>query len=177
MKKMLLRAISFAGRAHDGQIRKDGATPYMTHTFRACMILRDMFGVDDERALAAAVLHDTIEDTTRDYDAVKELFGAGVAGYVALLSKDKRKAERERDEDYYVQLKRAPNEVKLIKLADVYDNLVDLETIGCAEQINRTIGKSRKYLEVLKDEGDEKLSRAIRIVEALAAKKGGGRDG
>src|SRR5229473_1601342 len=86
----LLEAVAFAARAHHGQFRKDRATPYVSHTFRVCLIARDLFGVDDPRVLAAAVLHDTVEDTTTDHDDLSERFGPEVAAWVASLSKDKR---------------------------------------------------------------------------------------
>src|SRR6266702_1696056 len=88
--RLLLEAIAFAARAHQGQLRKDQRTPYVSHVFRVCLIVRQVFGVDDASVLTAAVLHDTIEDTTTDFDDLAERFGATVAGWVAILSKDKR---------------------------------------------------------------------------------------
>src|SRR5216683_2353929 len=93
----LLEAIAFATRAHQGQLRKDGRTPYVSHVFRVCLILRQVFGIDDSQALTAAVLHDTVEDTTTDFDDLEEKFGADVARWVAALSKDKRLPEKERE--------------------------------------------------------------------------------
>src|SRR5207249_11061268 len=91
----LLEAVAFAARAHDGQTRKDGRTPYVSHVFRVCLILRHVFGLDDSQALTAAALHDTVEDTTTDFDDVEESFGRDVAEWVAALSKDKRLPEPE----------------------------------------------------------------------------------
>src|SRR5256885_16211304 len=87
---MLLEAISFAARKPQGQLRKAGRTPYFAHPVRVMMIVRDRWGVTDPEVLAAAVLHDTIEDTTTDYDDVVKRFGPRVAQFVALLTKDKR---------------------------------------------------------------------------------------
>ncbi len=92
--RTLLDAISFATRAHHGQLRKDGRTPYVSHVYRVSLIVRHVFGIDDPAVLTAAVLHDTIEDTTTDFDDVEEHFGAEVAGWVARLSKDKRCATK-----------------------------------------------------------------------------------
>ena len=47
-------------------MRKDRATPYVSHVFRVCLVVRDVFGFDDSRMLITALLHDTIEDTTTD---------------------------------------------------------------------------------------------------------------
>src|SRR5437660_12911865 len=94
--RALLRAVAFAARAHRGQLRKDGRTPYVSHVFRACLTTRHVFGVDDPAVLTAAVLHDAVEDTTTDFDDLAEEFGPEVAGWVALLSKDKRLPEPRR---------------------------------------------------------------------------------
>ena len=123
--RMLMQAISVAARAHAGQYRKDGATPYVAHPLRVMAVLRHVFGIDDLRVLMAGVLHDTIEDTTVDRDDLIAWFGADVASYVAALSKDMRLAEEERERQYLQALVEAPVEVKLCKLADAYDNLAD----------------------------------------------------
>src|SRR5437667_4119346 len=86
----LLEAVSFAARAHQGQVRKDGKTPYASHVFRVCLVLRHVFGVDDPQTLTAAVLHDTIEDTTTDFDDLEERYGADVAQWGSVVSKAKR---------------------------------------------------------------------------------------
>src|SRR6266702_142461 len=96
----VLAAAAFAARAHQGQLRKDKQTPYVSHVFRVCLILRDLFGFDDPRILCAAMLHDTIEDTTTDFDDLAERFSPEVAEWVALLTKDKRLPEAEREAAY-----------------------------------------------------------------------------
>src|SRR5262245_62726076 len=96
----LLEAVAFAARAHRHHLRKDGQTPYVSHVFRVGLIVRHVFGVEDPDALAAAVLHDTIEDTTTDFDDLHERFGRRVAEWVALLSKDKRQIDEEREQAY-----------------------------------------------------------------------------
>src|SRR5947199_10201958 len=125
MHRTLLDAVAFAARAHQGQLRKDGRTPYASHVFRVCLVLRHVFGIDDSKVLTAAVLHDTLEDTTTDYDDLAEQFGRDVADWVAMLTKDKSLPEPEREKKYRDTLARAPWQVKVCKLADVYDNLSD----------------------------------------------------
>src|SRR5262249_46293209 len=92
----LLEAVAFAARAHHGQFRKDRQTPYVSHVFRVCLVVRDIFGCTDPRMLIAALLHDTIEDTTTDFDDIHERYGAEIATWVAFLTKDKRLLEDER---------------------------------------------------------------------------------
>lgn len=144
----LLEAVAFAARAHRGQIRKDGATPYVSHVFRVCLTLRHVFGIEDNKVLTAAALHDTLEDTTSDFDDLREQFGEDVAGWVAALSKDKRLPESEREEAYCRQLATAPWQVQVCKLADVFDNLLDSGHMPPAKR-QRTMNNAQRYLGAL----------------------------
>lgn len=146
--RSLLEAIAFAARAHQGHLRKDRQTPYASHVFRVCLIVRHVFGIDDTAVLTAAVLHDTIEDTPTDYDDLSERFGNEVAGWVAALSKDMRRPEDERERQYKSDLAKAPWQVKVCKLADIYDNAVDSAHLK-PEQRARTLKRSLAYLEAL----------------------------
>ena len=78
--RRLMDAVAFAARAHRHQLRKDQRTPYVSHPFRVCLTLQLVFGIDDADVLTAAVLHDTIEDTTTDVDDLAEQFGLEIAG-------------------------------------------------------------------------------------------------
>jgi guanosine-3',5'-bis(diphosphate) 3'-pyrophosphohydrolase len=147
--RLVLDAIAFAARAHQGQLRKDGKTPYVSHPFRVCLIVRDVFGIDDSRALTAAVLHDTIEDTTTDFDDLAKQFGREVAEWVAALSKDKRRQENEREQQYVATLAAACWQVQVCKLGDVCDNLLDLDQMP-AEKRSHSLSRARTYLEALR---------------------------
>jgi len=122
---MVYEAVSFAARAHQGQFRKDGRTPYAAHVMRVCLVVRDVFGIADPDVLATALLHDTIEDTPTDYDDLAAAFGPRVAEWVGALTKDMRLPEPEREAAYEAVLARSPWQVQAVKLADVYDNLAD----------------------------------------------------
>lgn len=119
------RAMEFAARAHEGQYRRNGVTPYASHPLRVAMVVSAVFGIQDERILAAAAMHDLIEDTQVDYDEIAELFDAEIADWVAAVSKDMRLPEDRREAEYDRALAAAAWQAKLIKLADVYDNLSD----------------------------------------------------
>jgi guanosine-3',5'-bis(diphosphate) 3'-pyrophosphohydrolase len=166
----LLEAVAFAARAHRNQLRKDGQTPYVSHVFRACLTVRHVFEISDMPTLTAAVLHDTIEDTTTDYDDLAEHFGPQIAGWVALLSKDKRIEEGPREQEYRKQLASADWQVKACKLADVFDNLTD--SVNLTAKRLRTLERSRAYLETL-DTPDlpAPVRRAWGIVSRLLADK------
>jgi guanosine-3',5'-bis(diphosphate) 3'-pyrophosphohydrolase len=99
--------------------------------------------------LTAAVLHDTVEDTTTDFDDVAEHFGAEVASWVAALSKDKRLGEEEREEKYKQTLAAAPWQVQVCKLADIFDNLLDSSNTSAASR-QKTLRRSHDYLKALR---------------------------
>jgi (p)ppGpp synthase/HD superfamily hydrolase len=157
------RAAAFAARAHLHAVRKDGETPYVSHVFRVAMTIRHVFEFDDETMLAAALLHDTIEDTGTDYDEILEAFGAEVADLVALMTKDMRLVESAREEMYDDQLRKGPWQARLLKLADVYDNLSD--AVDGKRSLGKMIEKTKRALTLARN--DPELKEAREIVEAL----------
>ena len=163
----MLEAISFAGRVHRSQLRKDEKTPYVAHVFRVCLIARHIFGIDDPQVLTAAALHDTIEDTNTDFDDLEKQFGTDIAGWVALLSKDKRFRDEEREVAYEKQLAAAPWQVKICKLADIFDNLMDSHHSPALRQ--RAIGRSRRYLAALQTDLPAQAKGPFQIVSQLLA--------
>lgn len=120
------RAASYAARAHNHQFRKDKKTPYIAHPFRVAMVLSHVFGCTDELALCTALLHDTIEDTRVDFDAVEKRFGREVADCVAAMTKNMLLRESQREADYDKRLAKGPWQARLVKLADTYDNGLDI---------------------------------------------------
>ena len=163
--KTLLEAIAFGARAHRGQLRKDGKTPYFSHAFRVCLVIRDVFGVADHAVLTAAVLHDTVEDTTTDFEDL-EAFGPEVARWVALLSKDKRLPEAQREQVYAEVLSRAPWQVRLCKLADMFDNLMDSASLE-AKKRGGVLKRLRYCLEGIKPIGTDETTKAWQMVSDL----------
>jgi guanosine-3',5'-bis(diphosphate) 3'-pyrophosphohydrolase len=167
--RTLLEAASFAVRAHRHQLRKDGQTPYAAHPYRVCLIVRHVFGIHDPEVLTAALLHDTIEDTTTDFDDLEERFGARVAGWVGALSKDMRRPDAEREAAYIATLAAAVPAVKIIKLADIFDNLTDSRHLSPAAR-RRTAERSRKYLAALDANLPDVARRPMEFVRDLVAK-------
>jgi len=159
-------AASFAARAHAGHMRKDGRTPYVAHPFRVALTVRDVFGCDDDVCLAAALLHDVIEDTGADYEDIEERFGADVADVVAALSKDMRLPEPRRERAYDEGLDRADWRAKLIKLADTFDNLSDPAKEA---DTGRVLDRCRRAVAVARRGAAERpvLDVGIRAVESL----------
>lgn len=164
-----MRAVSFACRAHTDHWRKDGRTPYIAHPIRVALIVRQVFGVADEVVLAAAVLHDTMEDTRTDYDDLLEAFGSEVADLVFTLTKDMRLREDVREEAYEGQLSQGTWATRLVKLADAYDNLCDAVDSDVIERV-KVIPKSERVLAMAKRANDPELAEAIQAVDALLAR-------
>jgi guanosine-3',5'-bis(diphosphate) 3'-pyrophosphohydrolase len=161
----VLRAVGFAARAHAGQLRKDGRTPYVSHVMRVCLIVRTVFGFDDPRMLQAALLHDTLEDTTTDFDDLADMFSPEVAGWVAALSKDGRLPDQEREAAYIQTLKNAAWQVQVCKLADVYDNLSDSVMLD-ADRQKKVRFRARSYLDAFAGTPHADVARCRDLVEA-----------
>ncbi len=88
MMNLLDNAIIFAVKTHTGTYRKTSKTPYIVHPMEACAIAATM--TEDEEILAAAVLHDVVEDCGVDPKELGRLFGPRVQGLVESESEDKR---------------------------------------------------------------------------------------
>ena len=124
---LILKALEFAALKHRDQRRKDAlASPYINHPIALANVLTSEGGVSDPEVLAAALLHDTVEDTETTPAELREVFGDRIAGIVEEVTDDKNlpKAERKR-----LQVERAAHisrEAKLVKLADKICNVRDV---------------------------------------------------
>ncbi len=165
---MPFEAAAFAARAHQHQKRKDNQTPYVSHVFRVCLVVRHTFGFDDPRMLAAALLHDTIEDTATDCDDILSRFGEDVATWVAALTKDMRLPHDAREDAYAKGLAAADWQVKALKLADLYDNLGDSKHLSPGGR-KRTAAKAHFYLDAIRHNMPEQVRPALALVEQRLA--------
>jgi len=141
---LIYKAACLASKLHRNQLRRDGETPYISHLMRTSLILSRVFKCDDPVIIAAAILHDGIEDCTADYDDIEKSTSTEVAELVAILSKDKRIPESLREKTYDAQLSNAPWQARLIKIADVYDNLCDSVMSGVRTSYNEMIQRVSK---------------------------------
>lgn len=124
---LLFDALRFAADKHRDQRRKDHrASPYINHPIEVAGVLATVGRVSDAVTLAAAVLHDTIEDTRTTAEELEERFGREVRIVVEELSDDKSLPKAERKQ---LQIAHAPggsHRAKLIKLADKICNVRDV---------------------------------------------------
>lgn len=131
MKKTLTlldRAIIFATKAHSGTRRKGTNVPYIVHPIEAAAIVSAM--TDDEEVIAAAVLHDVLEDTDTTEDDLYARFGRRIADLVARESEDKRRNfpasltwKLRKQETITFLETTADRDAKILALADKLSNL------------------------------------------------------
>lgn len=121
---LFANALEFALEKHHEyrQTREDGITPYGIHILRVIERLRTVGLVGEYDVLAAAALHDVVEDCEVTIDYLKSTFGDRISAIVGELT---RTPGQPRDE-YIAQFNHASNEAKSIKLADRWDNVLDL---------------------------------------------------
>ena len=125
--KLLFRALDFAARKHRDQRRKDrAASPYINHPIALARVLTLEGGISDPRVLAAALLHDTIEDTRTSYPELKAAFGPRVAKTVLEVTDNKRLRRHTRKRLQVEHAATLSRDAKLVKLADKICNLRDL---------------------------------------------------
>ena len=118
---MIKQAAVFAELAHKGAVRKGTNIPYITHPLETAVITSLL--TQDEELIAAALLHDTMEDAGITYEELKERFGTRVADLVAEESEDKSRTWQERKNTTLERLKTASREVKILTLADKLSNI------------------------------------------------------
>lgn len=123
---MVNKAIKFATKAHEGQLRKGTQRPYIVHPVEVGDIVSSM--TQDAEVISAAVLHDTIEDCEGiSRTMLAQEFSERVANMVAQESEDKSKTWMERKKATIEHIKTAPYEVKMICLADKLSNMRDID--------------------------------------------------
>ena len=86
--ELVNEAIVFAAKAHDGMRRKKSQAPYILHPMEAAVIVGTM--TDDQNLIAAAALHDVVEDAGITLEEIKEKFGQRVWELVRSETEDKR---------------------------------------------------------------------------------------
>jgi len=142
---LLLRALAFAAHKHRDQRRKDAeASPYINHPIALAEVLALEGGVTDVEVLAAALLHDTIEDTQTTPEELEQNFGAAIASIVLEVTDNKMLQKRTRKRMQVAHAARASREAKLVKLADKICNLRD---VAARPPAHWDLGRRREYFE------------------------------
>ncbi len=122
---LIKKAGHFARRAHRGQRRKYRGSPYSHHPFRVARAVA-AHEIGTSVTVAAALLHDTVEDTAVSHALIEREFGTEVAQLVRELTKLKQpdvSDRRERFQNELTRLEGISREAKIIKLLDRIDNV------------------------------------------------------
>ncbi len=123
---LVLAAAHFSADKHRDQRRKGSRnTPYINHPLEVAERLNRIGGIEDATVLAAAILHDTIEDTETTAAELSRLFGADIAALVEEVSDDKDLHWRDRKRLEIEHSAQASPAARLIKLSDKTSNVAD----------------------------------------------------
>ena len=135
---LIERAYRVAWRAHAEQVRRSGE-PYISHPVGVAMILADL-GLDDV-TIAAALLHDAVEDTATTHDDIERDFGPDVAAIVDGVTKLDRLQFNSKEAQQAATLRKMlvamakDIRVLLIKLADRLHNMRTIASLPEAKQL------------------------------------------
>lgn len=142
---LVIQAAHFAADKHRDQRRKGiRNTPYINHPLEVADRLSRVGGIEDATILAAAILHDTIEDTQTTRAELAKLFGNEIAALVAELTDETGLTWQERKR---MEIDHAPHlsdKAKMIKIVDKTCNVADTVINPPGEW---TLSRRRDYLE------------------------------
>jgi GTP diphosphokinase / guanosine-3',5'-bis(diphosphate) 3'-diphosphatase len=169
---LVIRAVEFAAQKHRMQRRKDSdASPYINHPIALMHVLCIDGGVSDPVILAAAALHDTIEDTETAEEELRTTFGEEIAQIVVEMTDDKSLPKEERKLSQIEHAHRMSREGALVKLADKICNLRDM---AVNPPLGWSLDRQVEYFDWAKAVVDElpQVSAALRakFVSAYAAR-------
>lgn len=125
--ELLDRALIFAVKAHSGTERRGKGYPYIVHPLEAVEIVATM--TPDQELLAAAALHDTVEDTDVSVDQIRAEFGDRIAKLVASESDVMPEGVSEEDSWHsrkqaaIDRLSKASHDAKIVALGDKLSNM------------------------------------------------------
>jgi (p)ppGpp synthase/HD superfamily hydrolase len=123
------KAWNFASRVHNGQLVPGGDIPYINHLGLVAMEAMSAAASGEpvqspDLLVLAALLHDTLEDTSTTYEQLKQNFGTSVAdGVLALTKNDSLATKKEKMRDSLLRIKMQPKEIWMVKMCDRITNL------------------------------------------------------
>ncbi len=172
MSRFIFRAMEFAARAHHGQLRKYTGEPYIVHPVGVAAIVSTV--TCDEEILAAALLHDTVEDVEDvTLDIVANEFGARVGSFVDDLTDISKPEDGNRKTRKRIDLRHtayASPEAKTVKLADLIHNSISIVEHDKNFAVVYMKEKQR-LLEVLTEGNPTLLAKANQLVKDYYLRK------
>jgi len=142
---LIIEALQFAARKHRDQRRKDReASPYVNHPIDLAHVLCNEAGIEDPVVLAAALLHDTVEDTDTTEQELIGHFGPEIASIVMEVTDDKSlpKARRKR-----LQVEHAPHASERARLVKLADKICNLRDMAGSPPANWSLERRREYFD------------------------------
>jgi len=131
--EVINKAISFAKKYHQGQLRKSGE-PFYSHPLEVAYIISDYNLKTD--VIAASILHDIVEDTEVTVEMILETFGRRIAEMVDRLTRDRPDGTKlSVKEIIRMAYKNGDKEVLLIKIFDRLHNLQNIHFLTADKQI------------------------------------------
>ncbi len=150
---LVFTALRFAAERHQDQRRKGGeASPYINHLIDVAERLWVTGGVRDIPTIAAAILHDTVEDTGTTKEEIARIFGDDIAAVVMEVTDDKNLPQAERKRKQVEHASSLSEQARLIKLADKSSNIAD---IIASPPVGWSIERRRRYIEWGREVVDE----------------------
>lgn len=123
MKSLYEEALKLAVRAHQGQVRKHDGSPYIIHPIMVAHIVAK--AGFDETVVAAALVHDVLEDTHVSREELRSVLGDTVANIVTAVSEDTTLPWEERKAAYVAAVVAAGEPVWVVSVADKIHNASD----------------------------------------------------
>lgn len=168
MPDMIILAAQFAAKCHEGQVRKYNGLPYITHPIRVAGRVAT-HPIANRPLVAAAFLHDVVEDCGISFEELDVRFGSVVAHYVGELTNTSKatglkRAERKRFDRERIAI--VSREAKIVKLIDRIDNLREINPDDGFCQLYAK--ESLLLLEVLKGVDDELENELFGLADSLS---------
>lgn len=141
---LILRAMRFSAEKHRDQRRKDSnSSPYINHPIQVAETLWTVGEVRDITLLVAAILHDTIEDTSTTPDEIQTEFGEDILALVLEVTDDKGLPKQVRKQLQVETAAHKTYNARLLKLADKVCNVYDILTSPPADW---SLERQQEYL-------------------------------
>lgn len=124
---IILKAAHFAAQKHSNQRRKNKeASPYINHPLQVAIFISEIGRIQDPEIIAAAILHDTIEDTNTTPEELEQLFGQKIKNIVEAVTDNKSLPKEERKKLQIEHASKLSKDATLVKLGDKISNVLDV---------------------------------------------------
>jgi (p)ppGpp synthase/HD superfamily hydrolase len=173
---MMRNCLALALTKHENQIRRDSGIPYIVHPIRVAELVRKYSQgmsfdppVSQEEMWCAAILHDTLEDTSITEDEIKEVAGEVVLRLVKELTSDEEELKRVGKAKYIHQkIKNMSSAARYIKLCDRLDNVNDYHISTITTKSVKDIERARLYaIATLEFIDDDSIDWACNVFEEV----------